>query len=105
MREQLVQLQESQPKAVTERLMDKAAQLQEKVTSLSERLSEVKDRLIQTAAQAVSAFKEKGKEAMCAVVQKGLSGIKSVLAGYQEFLQMSGRTICLTLLIMMTECI
>ena len=87
MREQLVQLQESQPKAVTERLMDKAAQLQEKVTSLSERLSEVKDRLIQTAAQAVSAFKEKGKEAMCAVVQKGLSGIKSVLAGYQEKLQ------------------
>ena len=89
MREQLVQLQESQPKAVTERLMDKAAQLQEKVTSLSERLSEVKDRLIQTAAQAVSAFKEKGKEAMCAVVQKGLSGIKSVLAGYQEKLQVN----------------
>lgn len=87
MREQLVQLQESQPKAVTERLVDKAAQLQEKVTSLSERLSEIKDRLMQTAAQAVSAFKEKGKEAMCAVVQKGLSGIKSVLAGYQEKLQ------------------
>ena len=42
---------------------------------------------MQTAAQAVSAFKEKGKEVMCAVVQKGLSGIKSVLAGYQEKLQ------------------
>ncbi len=87
MREQLAKLQESQPKAVTERLVDKVAQLQEKVTSLSERLSEVKDRLMQTAAQAVSAFKEKGKEVMCAVVQKGLSGIKSVLAGYQEKLQ------------------
>ena len=56
MREQLAKLQESQPKAVTERLVDKVAQLQEKVTSLSERLSEVKDRLMQTAAQAVSAF-------------------------------------------------
>ena len=87
MREQLAKLQESQPKAVTERLVDKVAQLQEKVTSLSERLSEIKDRLMQTAAQAVSAFKEKGKEAMCTVVQKGLSGIKSVLAGYQEKLQ------------------
>ena len=76
MREQLAKLQESQPKAVTERLVDKVAQL-----------SEIKDRLMQTAAQAVSAFKEKGKEAMCTVVQKGLSGIKSVLAGYQEKLQ------------------
>ena len=87
MREQLAQLQESQPKAVTERLMDKVAQLQEKAASLSERLSEVKERLMQTAAQAVSTFKEKGKEAMCAVAQKGLCGIKSVLAGYQEKLQ------------------
>ena len=43
MREQLAKLQESQPKAVTERLMDKVAQLQEKAASLSERLSEVKD--------------------------------------------------------------
>lgn len=84
MREQLAKLQESQPKAVTERLMDKVAQLQEKAASLSERLSEVKDCLMQTAAQAVRAFKEKGKEAMCVVIQKGLSGIKSVLAGYQE---------------------
>lgn len=50
MREQLAKLQESQPKAVTERLMDKVAQLQEKAASLSERLSEVKERLMQTAA-------------------------------------------------------
>lgn len=87
MREQLAKLQESQPKAVTERLMDKVAQLQEKAASLSERLSEVKDSLMQIAAQAVCAFKEKGKEAMCMAVQKGLSGIKSLLAGYQERLQ------------------
>lgn len=87
MREQLVKLQESQPKAVTERLMDKVAQLQEKAESLSERLSEVKDSLMQIAAQAVCAFKEKGKETMCMAVQKGLSGIKSLLAGYQERLQ------------------
>ncbi len=87
MREQLAQLQKSQPKAATEHLMDKVSQLQEKITILSERLSEVKDHLMETVAQAVSTFKEKGKEAMCAVVQKGLSGIKSLLAGYQERLQ------------------
>lgn len=87
MREQLAKLQESQPKTVTERLMDKVAQLQEKVVGLSERLSAVKERLMETVAQAVHAFKEKGKAAMCMVVQKGLSGIKSVLADYQEKIQ------------------
>lgn len=87
MREQLAKLQESQPKTVTERLMDKTAQLQEKVAVLSERFSVVKERLMETAAQAVRAFKEKGKATMCKVVQKGLSGIRSVLADYQEKMQ------------------
>lgn len=83
-REQLAQLQESQPKTVTERLIDKIAQLQEKITNLSERLSKVKDCFMETAAEAVSAFKEKGKEGLCRAVQKGLSGIRSILAGCQE---------------------
>ena len=87
MREQLAKLQESQPKTVTERLMDKVAQLQEKATGLSERLSSVKERLMETAAQAVHAFKEKGKAAMCIAVQKGLSGIRPVLTDYQEKIQ------------------
>ena len=80
-------MQESQPKTVTERLMDKVAQLQEKATGLSERLSSVKERLMETAAQAVHAFKEKGKAAMCIAVQKGLSGIRPVLTDYQEKIQ------------------
>lgn len=88
MREQLAKLQESQPKAVTERLMDKVAQLQEKAASLSERLSEVKDRLMQIAAQAVSAFKEKGKEAMCMAVQKGLSVKNGMRLGAHLLLQL-----------------
>ena len=87
MREQLAKLQESQPKTVTERLMDKVAQLQEKATGLSERLSSVKERLMETAAQAVHAFKEKGKAAMCIAVQKGLFGIRPVLTDYQEKIQ------------------
>ncbi len=83
-REQLSQMQENQPKSVKENLMDKAAHLQEKVTSLSERLSAVRNRLVETAAQAVSAFKEKGKAEMCKVLQKGISGVKSMLSGYRE---------------------
>ena len=83
-REQLSQMRENQPKSVREKLTDKVAHLQEKITDLSERLSAVKDHLVETAAQAVSAFKEKGKAELCKVVQKGLSGVKSALADYRE---------------------
>jgi len=85
-REQLAQLQESQPKTATERLMDKVVQLQEKITDLSERLSAVKDHLVETVVQAVNAFKEKGKAEMCKVLQKGISGVKSMLVDYREHL-------------------
>ena len=61
-REQLSQMQENQPKSVKENLMTKVERLQEKIANLSERLSAVKDRLMETAAQAVNAFKEKGPE-------------------------------------------
>lgn len=83
-RQQLEQLQENQPKSVKENLMDRVAHLQEKITNLSERLLAVKDHLVETAAQAVSAFKEKGKAEMCRVLQKGISGVKSVLSDYRE---------------------
>ncbi len=86
-REQLAQLRESQPKEVTEPFMEKTTQLQEKVTGLSERFSAAKDRLIDTAAQAVSSFKKKGKEMMCRVVQKGLSGVRSMLTDCKERMQ------------------
>ena len=83
-REQLSQMQEHQPKPFTEKIMDNVAQLQEKITSLSERLTTVRKHLVETAAQAVSAFKEKGKAEMCKVLQKGISGVKSMLSGYRE---------------------
>ena len=83
-REQLSQLQENQPKSVKDNLMDRVAHLQEKITNLSERLLAVKDHLVETAAQAVNAFKEKGKAEMCKVLQKGISGVKSVLSDYRE---------------------
>ena len=83
-REQLAQMQKNQPKAITEKLMDKVSQLQEKINSLSERFGEIKDHLIDTAKQAVTAFKEKGREEMNKVLQAGISGVKSVLENTRE---------------------
>ena len=83
-RQQLEQLQENQPKSFKENLMDKVERLHEKITDLSERLSAVKDHLMETAVQAVNAFKEKGKSEMCKVVRKGISGVKAALTDYRE---------------------
>lgn len=83
-RKQLEKMQESQPKAAESQLLDKVSYLQEKVSSLAERLSELKDHLIDTAAQAVTAFKEKGREEMNKVLQKGISDVQSVLSGCRE---------------------
>lgn len=85
-KEQLSQLRENQPKTVTESLVDKVTHLQEKIANLSERLSAVKDHLAETATQAFNAFKEKGKAEMCKVLQKGISGVKSVRADCREHL-------------------
>ena len=89
MREQLVQLQESQPKAVTERLMDKAAQLQEKVTSLSERLSEVKENIWWKRRQRRSVpLRKRGKKRcvrwyrkVCPVLSRCLQAIRKTTGG------------------------
>ena len=83
-REQLAEMQKNQPKAVTEKLMDKVSQLQEKINSLSERMGEINDHLIDTAKKAVTAFKEKGREEMNKVLQVGISGVKSVLENTRE---------------------
>lgn len=83
-RKQLERMQESQPKAAESQLLDKVSYLKERVSSLAERLSELKDHLIDTAAQAVTAFKEKGREEMNRVLQKGISGVQSVLSGCRE---------------------
>jgi uncharacterized phage infection (PIP) family protein YhgE len=83
-REQLAEMQKNQPKAITEKLMDKVSQLQDKISSLSERLGEIRDHLIDTAKQAVTAFKEKGREEMNKVLKSGVSGVKSVLENARE---------------------
>lgn len=83
-RTQLAEMQSSQPKPVKENLMDKISLLEEKATRLSERLSEIKDHLLGTLEQAVCAFKEKGKQEMNQILQKGISGVKKLLENCRE---------------------
>lgn len=85
-KEQLGKMQESQPEEKKHPLLEKLSHLQEKVTNLATHLSEIKDKLVDTAVQAVSAFKEKGREEMNKVLQKGLSGVKEALLGHREHL-------------------
>lgn len=79
-REQLIELQQRQPKEVTKDHINGIDRLQDKVRGLSKHLSNAKDHLVKTASQAVNAFKTKGKAAMCKVLQKGIDAEKSVLA-------------------------
>lgn len=64
--------------------LEKVSCLQEKVTNLAGHLLETKDQLINTAVQAVAAFKKKGREEMNKVFQKGISSVKSMLFGHRE---------------------
>lgn len=83
-RKELAQMQEKQPQAVVESHIDKVENMQARINSFSKRLSAVKNRLVETAAQAVKAFKEKGKEGMCKVLHMGISGVKKMLTDYRE---------------------
>lgn len=83
-REQLTQMQNSYPKEVTERITAHTAYFQEKAGDLAERLTALKVHFMDTAWQAVTAFEEKGREKMYTVLLKGLSGVKSMLAGCRE---------------------
>lgn len=83
-REQLEKLQENQPKEVSSKLINRVSHLQEKINRLSKRLSALKDHLIDTAVQAVTTFREKGRQEMNRVLQKGISTAKSVLSDCRE---------------------
>lgn len=81
---QLAELKSSQPQGVQDSVIENVAQLEEKTGSLSEKLSDVKNHLVQIAKQAVNAFKEKGKQEMGAVLQKGIANVQKMLSGHRE---------------------
>jgi len=83
-RKQLDDLQDNQPKSVKDSLTEKITQLEGKANSLMEKLAEVKDQILQTAVQAVNAFKERGKQEMNQVLHQGIVGVQKLLGGCRE---------------------
>lgn len=81
---QLAELKSSQSQGVKDSVIENVAQLEEKTGSLSEKLSDVKNHLVQIAKQAVNVFKEKGKQEMGAVLQKGIANVQKMLSGHRE---------------------
>lgn len=83
-RKQLSAIENTQPDAESRKLVDKVSHLQEKISGISKRISAVKNHFVDTVAKSVTAFREKGKQEMNKVLNKGISGIKSMLAGCRE---------------------
>ena len=83
-RKQLSDMRNTNPKAENRQLVDKVSHLQVKISGLSKRLSAVKNHLVDTIAKSVTAFREKGKQEMNKVLNRGISGVKSMLAGCRE---------------------
>ena len=83
-RKQLSDMQNTNPKAENRLLVDKVSHLRVKISGLSKRVSAVKNHFVDTIAKSVTAFRKKGKQEMNKVLNKGISGIKSMLAGCRE---------------------
>ena len=83
-RKQLSDMQNTNPKAENRQLVDKVSHLQVKISGLSKRISAVKNHFVDTIAKSVTAFREKGKQEMNKVLNRGISSVKSMLAGCRE---------------------
>lgn len=83
-RKQLSAIENTQPDAENRKLVDKVSHLQEKISGISKHISAVKNHFVDTVTKSVTAFREKGKQEMNKVLNKGISGIKSMLTGCRE---------------------
>lgn len=85
-REQLNEMQKGQVKEKNNRviLVNEMTDFQKKNSHLLEHLSTIKNHFVDTAGKAVKAFKEKGKEGLSKVLQKGISKAKTMLGDYRK---------------------
>ena len=81
---QAVGVQVGKPQTMKADLTKRMEGLETNISQLSKRLSAIKDHLIETAKQAVNAWKEKGREGMNRVLRTGVSGVKNLLQDYRE---------------------
>lgn len=83
-RKQLSAIEHTQPDAENRKLVDRVSHLQEKISGISKRISAVKNHFVDTVAKSVTVFREKGKQEMNKVLNRGISSVKSMLAGCRE---------------------
>lgn len=81
---QLKEVQDSNLTVENWSLRDKLTQLEEKIQGLLWKMFDIKDQLLDTAAQAVTAFKDKGSQEFGKILVAGINEVKDMLGKYKE---------------------
>ena len=83
-KQQLSQFQQEQPRQQVAETIQEVSNLQNRITNISEKISIGKEQLKNTVAQAIATVKEKGKEEINQILQKGISKVKSIVENNRE---------------------
>lgn len=88
-KEQLAKFQQNQPDVTnkSKAAFKEVTRLKEGAERIAEGASKARKSLVDTAAKSISTFKEKGKEAMCNILQKGIDKAASLLYGCQNHIE------------------
>ena len=83
-KQQLSQFQQEQPRQQVADTIQEVSSLQNMMKNISEKISTGKEQLKNTVAKAITTVREKGKEEINQVFQKGISKIKSIVENNRE---------------------
>lgn len=83
-KDQLAQATDNKSVPLKKKLTKQAEQLEGKMSGLLEKLTEIKDHLINTATQALHAFKENGQQGIKKALNTGISGVQKMLSSYRN---------------------
>ena len=83
-KQQLSQFQQEQPRQQVADTIQEVSSLQNMMKNISEKISTGKEQLKNTVAKAITTVREKGKEEINQVLQKGISKIKSIVENNRE---------------------
>ena len=83
-KQQLSQFQQEKPRQQVAETIQEVSNLQNMITNISEKISTGKEQLKNTVAQAIIMVREKGKEEINQILQKGISKVKSIVENNRE---------------------
>ena len=83
-KQQLAQFQQEQPRQQVAETIHEVSNLQNRMTNILEKISTGKEQLKNTVAQAIATVREKGKEEINQILQKGISKVKSIVENNRE---------------------